>query len=92
MAKRLLAGYRAALTALESAQDLSRLAPEHITLREAAQARLDARGSLLRAQRRYRRHVEEHACRIVIVKLTATLDGISGEIVVLIHEELLKQE
>ena len=78
-AARLLASYKAALSAIDSAQGFSRLVPEHITVQEAAQVRQDAHDLLQRTRRRYWRHVKEHACRTVPVSRATNLPGVSGE-------------
>ena len=73
-ATRLLATYRAALAACDKARgDLHELAPEHITLQEAAQAREDATVRLMRARRAYWKHVDLHACRHMVVERSGAL-------------------
>lgn len=64
-ARRLLASYRAAVATYDRVRcpGFQRLAPDHITLREAAQARADAQVALLQARRAYWQHVDKHACR-----------------------------
>jgi len=79
-AMRLLGTYRAGLGAYDRVHcpAFQNLAPEHITLEEAAQAREDAHAALTRARRAYWKHVDEHSCRrLILVRPTS---GISGTI------------
>ena len=64
-ATRLLASYKAALSAYDAVLSpcFQRLAPEHITYAEACRAKEDAFNALRRARRAYWQHVEEHQCR-----------------------------
>lgn len=64
-ATRLLASYKSAMAGFDAvlAPCFQRLAPEHITYREACRAKEDAFKTLRRARRAYWQHVEEHQCR-----------------------------
>jgi hypothetical protein len=77
-ATRLLVAYRAALAAFDRCAAFQSLAPEHITLQEAAQAREDAHVAVRRTRRAYWKHVDEHACRRLIAARPTS--GIPGSI------------
>jgi hypothetical protein len=79
-ATRLLVAYRAALAEYDRVRcaTFQTLAPEHITLQEAAHAREDAQISVTRARRAYWKHVDEHACRRLVVARPTI--GIAGSI------------
>jgi hypothetical protein len=79
-ATRLLVAYKAALAAYDRCAAFQKLAPEHITLQEAAQVRDDANVAVTRARRAYWKHVDEHACRRMIASRPTS--GISGTITV----------
>jgi hypothetical protein len=77
-ATRLLASYKAALSAFDAVLSpcFQHLAPDHITYEEACRAKEDAFNALRRARRAYWQHIEEHHCRAPVgLQALQTGDG-----------------
>jgi hypothetical protein len=66
-------------------QAFQSLVPEHITLREAVQARQDAHTAILRVRRAYWSHIEEHRCRRTPLKLGVNPRVAGEQIELLLH-------
>ena len=78
VATQLLGAYREALAAYDKVRcaAFQNVISEHITLREAAQAREDAHRVVMCARRAYWKHVDEHACgRLMLERTTSRVVG-----------------